>query len=318
MEELGSAWSYQENIDELKQKLLYTTIELESVKLQAKEQIRKSEENVKNLLDLLNVAYKERDEARDQLQKLFNRILPSSPAELPAVVPHPKPESPLLMPAKAANSSITESNSLSETYNQQSHGSSPVDSFFDAVSSPDFSTINMADSSTMAFVKQQFVQDYNASLPTGLVSSTMAKTDPSSAVIDNLVKGKILPQKGKLLQAVMESGPLLQTLLVAGPLPMWRNPPPVQPFKIPPVSIKGCETGGFNQKPVENPCYIAQNSLNSFSYPEMSRGHSQTCSASLLSFNGRPSSSCLNNSRLLTSSSSFGNQIPIGKRQRLQ
>lgn len=283
--------------------------------MEAKEEIRKSEENVKSLLDLLKAAYKERDEARDQLQKIFNRILPSSPTDIPVAVPHPnKPESPLLLPAKATNSSITESNSLSETYNPQSHGSSPVDSFFDTVSSAEFSTINMADSSNMGFVKQQqFVQDYNASLPNGLV----AETDPGSAVIDNLLKGKTLPQKGKLLQAVMESGPLLQTLILAGPLPRWRNPPPLQPFKIPPVSIKGCETAaGFNQKPLANPCYVDQKPLNLFSYPEMFRGYSQTCSASLLSFNGRPSNSCLNNARLMTSNSS--NQIPIGKRQKLQ
>ncbi|KAL0460136.1 UNVERIFIED_CONTAM: hypothetical protein Slati_0640800 [Sesamum latifolium] len=35
-----------------------------------------------------------------------------------------------------------------------------------------------------------------------------------------------LPEKGKLLQAVMKAGPLLQTLLLAGPLPQWRHPPP--------------------------------------------------------------------------------------------
>lgn len=39
-------------------------------------------------------------------------------------------------------------------------------------------------------------------------------------------KKKPLPEKGKLLQAVMEAGPLLQTLLVAGPLPQWQHPPP--------------------------------------------------------------------------------------------
>lgn len=298
--------------------------------MEAKEEIRKSEENVKSLLDLLKVVCKERDEAKDQLQILFNKKLPSSPTELPAVVPrHPKPESPLLLAPKASNSSITESSNLSETYNHQSHGSSPVDSFFEPVSSPDFSNMNnnnMADSGNMGFVKQPFVnhQDCNASLPTGLVSSSsssMGKIDPATAVIDNLVKGKVLPQKGKLMEAVMESGPLLKTLLVAGPLPRWRNPPPLQHFKIPPVSIKGCEaaSSGFHQKPVENLSYIDQKPVNSLSFSEICRGPSQTCSASFLNFDGRPSSSCLNNSRLLlTSSSSFCNQFPIGKRQRLQ
>lgn len=314
-------------MDELKQKLLYATMELEAVRMEAKEEIRNCEENVRSLLDLLKVACKERDEARDQLQKLFKKILPSSPTDLPAVVPHhPRPESPLPLPTKASNSSVTESSSLSETYNHQSHGSSPVDSLFDTVSSPDFSNINnVADSGNMGFVNQPFVnhQGYNnASLPTcNLVSSpaSMAKTDPATAVIDNLAKGKVLPQKGKLLEAVMKSGTLLQTLLVAGPLPRWRNPPPQQHFKIPPVSIKGCEaSSGFDQKPLQNHSYIAQKSVNSFSLTEMSRGSSQTCSASFLNFNGRPTGSCLNKSMLLTSSSSFCNQIPIAKRQRLQ
>ncbi|BFG34220.1 hypothetical protein CerSpe_204940 [Prunus speciosa] len=322
MEDLGSLWTtYHESTDELKQKLLFTTLELESVKTLATDEIRKSEENVNNLLNLLKVAYKERDDARAQLHKLLNKIMPSNPIEAPInMFPHVQPESPLVIPTKA-NSSITESNSLSETYN---HQSSPVESLFDAVSSPEFSNINMADSGNIAFVKQQqqqqpLVQEFNDSMSSGVASSGMTKTDPASAVIDNFVRGKTLPQKGKLLQAVMEAGPLLQTLLVAGPLPRWRNPPPLQSFKIPPVSIKGCEAASFNQKPVANPSYGVHNKPLSFaSYPEMSRGFSQTCSASMLNFNNGASGSCLNNARLLTSNSSIDHQIPIGKRQRLQ
>ncbi|XP_039052515.1 protein enabled homolog [Hibiscus syriacus] len=53
-----------------------------------------------------------------------------------------------------------------------------------------------------------------------------------------LVPDKPLPEKGKLLQAVMKAGPLLQTLLLAGPLPQWRHPPPpLESFEIPPVTI---------------------------------------------------------------------------------
>ncbi|KAL3620114.1 hypothetical protein CASFOL_035026 [Castilleja foliolosa] len=47
-----------------------------------------------------------------------------------------------------------------------------------------------------------------------------------------------LPEKGKLLQAVMKSGPLLQTLLLAGPLPQWRHPPPpLDTYQIPPPPV---------------------------------------------------------------------------------
>ncbi|GAV57875.1 DUF1635 domain-containing protein, partial [Cephalotus follicularis] len=184
-----------QGIDELNQKLLYTTFELESVKMEATEEMRKHKEDIKHLLNLLKIAYQERDEARDQLQKVLNKfIMPSSPAELHPILPYIQPGSPAVVMPTKANSSITESNS-------HSHGSSPVESLFDAVTSPD-------------------------------------NIDPATAVIDNLVEGKSLPQKGKLLQAVLDAGPLLQTLLVAGPLPQWRNPPPLQTFKFPPVSIK--------------------------------------------------------------------------------
>ncbi|KAG6629263.1 uncharacterized protein LOC122293416 isoform X2 [Carya illinoinensis] len=314
MDDLGSLWSCQESMDELKQKLFYTTVELESLKREAIEEIRKNKEYVKNLLNLLNIATQERDEARAQLQKLLSKLLPSSPTELPNIFPHVQTESPLVIPTKA-NSSITESNSQSETYNHQSHGSSPVDSFFDAVSSPDFSNINAADSSNIGFLNQPSVQKYNGSMSTGIASSQI---NPASDVIDNLVKGKALPTKGKLLQAVMEAGPLLQTLIVAGPLPRWRNPPPLQPFKIPPVCIEGHETAMINFKSAPNGSSMVHKPLNSSSSPVMSRGSSQPCSASVLNFADDLSSSCLSNPRLLTSCASFNNYVPAAKRQRFQ
>jgi hypothetical protein len=308
-----SSSEYCQSIDELKQKLFDTTFELESFKMAAREEIRKNKENVRSLLNLLKMAYQERDEARNQLQKILNKLIPSSPTELPKLLPHAQDESPLVMPAKA-NSGITESNSLSETCNYHSHGSSPADSFFgDAVSSPDFSNINVVDS---GFVNQPLVHKYNGCLSTGLVSSGKAKIDPATEVIDNLVKGKALPQKGKLLQAVMEAGPLLQTLIVAGPLPRWRNPPPLQPFKIPPVSIEGCQNADVDFKSTATATLMALKPLNSSSYPVMSRGTSQTCSASILNFASSPSASCLNNSRLLTPTASINNHVPAGKRQR--
>ncbi|KAJ4979524.1 hypothetical protein NE237_010304 [Protea cynaroides] len=66
--------------------------------------------------------------------------------------------------------------------------------------------------------------------PVTTAASTMATVQLSSE--------KPLPEKGKLLQAVMKAGPLLQTLLLAGPLPQWRHPPPqLDSFEIPPVAI---------------------------------------------------------------------------------
>ncbi|KAG7025140.1 Microtubule-associated protein 70-4, partial [Cucurbita argyrosperma subsp. argyrosperma] len=59
----------------------------------------------------------------------------------------------------------------------------------------------------------------------------------SQAAVE-LVPKKPLPEKGKLLEAVVKADPLLQILLVAGPLPEWRHPPtPLESFEIPPVRV---------------------------------------------------------------------------------
>ncbi|XP_010253313.1 PREDICTED: uncharacterized protein LOC104594632 [Nelumbo nucifera] len=331
MEGIASVWNYQESIDDLKHKLLYTTIELESTRMNAQEVLRKNEESVQQLLQLLKVACQERDEAKDQLRRLLNKVMmPSSPTGICPVLPMLQPESPHVQPNKA-NSSITESDSLSESYNHHSYGSSPAESFFDAVSSSDLSNMNMADSSNMGLQNHPFAQESNVSNPMGIVTSgngvnslaTMSsgspKIDQASIVIENLVKGKQLPQKGKLLQAVMEAGPLLQTLLVAGPLPRWRNPPPLHPLQIPPVSIKGCDPETINQKPVSIPDYPIQSSVSS-SYIDIS---SQICPTTMpMSSAASVSGSCLNNKAQQLSGSigwdPLHNQIFPGKRQRLQ
>ncbi|KAE8687262.1 TOX high mobility group box family member 4-A [Hibiscus syriacus] len=196
MEDLDSLWNYQESFDELKLELQCTAIELEPVRTEAKEQIKKYRDEVNHLVNLVKLACEERDESQNLVNKLMASS--SSPTQL-----QPYSENLLTIAAKA-NSSITESNSLSDTYNHHhSRGSSsPEDSLFDVVTSPDFWTAE-------------------------------------DSVIDNLAKGKILPEKGKLLEAVMEASPLLlQTLLFTGTLPRWRNPPPLQDYKIPPVSMK--------------------------------------------------------------------------------
>ncbi|KAL9243941.1 hypothetical protein vseg_017772 [Gypsophila vaccaria] len=76
-----------------------------------------------------------------------------------------------------------------------------------------------------------------------IVSSPPPPPQPSSLLPD-IKPEKPLPEKGKLLQAVMNAGPLLQTLLLAGPLPQWRHPPPpLETFEIPPVQIPVSSVG---------------------------------------------------------------------------
>ncbi|KAK8544974.1 hypothetical protein V6N12_025830 [Hibiscus sabdariffa] len=201
--------------------------------MEANDQKRKHEEETDHLLSLLNLAYKERDEAKEQLHLLINKL-----------IPQPSSENPLAI-APIANSSVTESNSFSDPFsNPHSHAcSSPVDSFFDAVTSPDFSTLNFASDSCK-------ILGFGNQVNVPLVSNI----DSATAVINDIAKWRTLPQRGKLLQAVTEAGPLLQTLILSGPLPRWRNPPPLQAFRIPSVSLKGlCDSRIDDSKLLANP-----------------------------------------------------------------
>ncbi|XP_004309159.1 PREDICTED: uncharacterized protein LOC101298558 [Fragaria vesca subsp. vesca] len=277
MEELGSVWTttYQESTDELKKELMYSSLELESVKCKVTE----SQENVSNLLNLLEVAYQERDEARNQLKNILTT---------------------------KANLSLTESNSPSS-----------VDSLFDhAVSSPEFANINMPNSSTMGFVnvmkQPTMVQQFHPN--TSNVTMSAQTDDLASQIVDDFAKGKTLPQIGKLMQAVKEAGPLLQTLLIAGPpLPRWRNPPPPlqQPFKIPPVSMINGYTRSFNQKPFAN----SNPTTSNYNVAQTS----SAANAMMGFDTGFPPAavSCFDNS-MVASSSGFDHQIPIAKRRRVQ
>jgi hypothetical protein len=287
----------------LKQKLAHATIELESLKVEAKEEMREHKEDVEHLTNMLKVASQERDEAKSQLQKLLNNLVLSElmAASLP-IHPKEQSENPLVV-SVIGNSSITESNSLSETHNHQSHGSSPVDPFFDTITSPDFSNNNLADSSHMGLVSNTFVQEYKGSISAGLVPPAVAKIHPADAVIENFVKGKVLPQKGKLLQALMEARPLLQTLLLAGLLPRWRNSPPLQPFNIVPVSMS-------NQNTFANASSLAQKPLASPSYIELR--YSQKCS-SMLNLASCASSSGLDKGYLLNSGAIHKFQLENGR-----
>ncbi|XP_010542617.1 PREDICTED: uncharacterized protein LOC104815768 [Tarenaya hassleriana] len=220
MEELGSIWFYQESIDELRQKLQYTSFELEALKAKADEETRLHREEVKKLLHLLKLACQDRDEAKDQFQRLLKKQIATDHDNVLAMPPNPK-----------VNSSITESNSLSL-------GSPPVDSFFEPVTSPEFSDLNNVADPVHGFGFGNQASDSRIPFSQNChVSPSTVKIDPVDALIDKMVEGKALPVKGRLLKTVMESGPLLQTMLLAGPLPRWRNPPPLQQnFRVPRIS----------------------------------------------------------------------------------
>ncbi|CAJ1955788.1 unnamed protein product [Sphenostylis stenocarpa] len=206
---LGSILNFHQSCDELKQNLLATTLELETMK------------NVnKELINQLKMAYKERDEAREELQKLVKKL--TSPTLVEKMIPTP------------TKSSITESNS-------PSHVSSPVDSLLDAVSPREFSNLNIIVDShnNMAYhLKQPLVQNTRV--------SQRRTCDVGDEVIEHLAKRRTLPQKGMLLKAVVDAGPLLKTLLVAGPLPTWRNPPSSQTIETPCLNVQDIGSNNVN------------------------------------------------------------------------
>ncbi|RRT36545.1 hypothetical protein B296_00034073 [Ensete ventricosum] len=197
--ESASSRCFSAIMEDLKHKLLLATLELETLRANAKEEKRKREEDISHLIHLLQVITRERDAARNQLQLLVDSI----------TRPHTGELSPML--SGNLQEAATASDSLSGTPTHRSYGASPV-------ASPELSSMKMADP---------------CNLPKNNGAALRAKE--ASAVLDGLVIKKPLPEKGKLLQAVLEAGPTLQTLLLAGPLPRWRNPPPPQPFQVPPV-----------------------------------------------------------------------------------
>ncbi|KAK8643334.1 hypothetical protein V6N13_012637 [Hibiscus sabdariffa] len=193
----------QEGMEELKQTLMFTTVELETTLMSAKEEITRRELELVRLKDVLIRTLKQRDEAQAQCQKLamekflLHRQLQQQQQETasPFGVFSEDDSKPAV--DRSANNLIFSS------------GSEP-----DMVSSP-------GSDSVLAPV----------TIPTRLPSSL-----PEHAL--KLAANRQLPAKGKLLQAVKDAGPLLQNLLLAGPLPQWQHPPPqLTSIDIPPVAV---------------------------------------------------------------------------------
>ncbi|XP_020583041.1 uncharacterized protein LOC110026447 [Phalaenopsis equestris] len=223
-------WGYQETLEDLKNKLWTAMCELEEVKNNARDELRKKEENINQLLQLLKTANHERDEAKEQLQLLLNNLTHPNSVEPFSSAPFLQPESPQLLQA-FGSSSLTDSENLTDLHNNQSRVSSPtvVDSLVEGASiSPDLSIVNFTESCKVLMPQQRLM---NVS-----ASPTSAEDEVMKVLFDRFAK-KPLPEKGGLLKAVIDAGPILDTLFVAGSLPRWRNPPPMKPLLVPPLSI---------------------------------------------------------------------------------
>lgn len=179
--------------EELKQALLRTTLELESTRIAAQEELRRMESQALNLTHLLEVATRERDEARHQCHALLLLLVDHNNHLAANTNPNPNPNQAAQLD-EGSNAAVgaggLSSSSEGGGEEERSNGTSPAG---------------------------------------------MAALD---AEMEAAARRRGLPEKGRLLEAVMAAGPLLQTLLLAGPLPQWRHPPPaLQTFEIPPVSV---------------------------------------------------------------------------------
>ncbi|KAK9691193.1 hypothetical protein RND81_09G182300 [Saponaria officinalis] len=202
-------WPYYyqlKSMEELKHTLVYTTMELESTRVAAQEEITKREEEITHLQQLLTKAIKERDESQEKCQKLL----------LEKVLLHQNP--------RLLNSGTT--SSIEDEHNNVKK---------DVFSSSD-------------------------------CEESIVSSPPPPTLVPQIQPERPLPEKGKLLQAVMNAGPLLQTLLLAGPLPQWRHPPPpLETFEIPPVQIPASTVGDeFLIINGSNNCGIVSNKKRSF------------------------------------------------------
>ncbi|CAL9092956.1 unnamed protein product [Musa textilis] len=171
--------------EELKQALLRTTLELESTRATAKEELRRMESRGLQLSRLLEAASRERDEARHALLLL---LLHHTDRGQPLQEPKPN---------LGPNLALDEGTDVAEAA---------------AVAAAAAAAEDVDERSNRA-------------------SSAVAEVELPAVT-------RALPEKGRLVEAVMGAGPLLQTLLLAGPLPQWRNPPPdLRSSEIPPVAI---------------------------------------------------------------------------------
>jgi hypothetical protein len=189
-----------QTVEEVKQRLSAATAELQA----AREEERHKEQDMKALAELIRRTAQERDLLREQHQLLLAR-------ELEAVM-----------------------SSSSDSGRSPLASSSPAALFVPSMV-PQAATINehpSAAAPAQLATKMPVVLGNSHSAQPSSVGHAAAMVNMSVAAaaarLELLAAKRPLPQKGRLVQAVMEAGPLLQNLLVAGPLPRWRNPPQAQ------------------------------------------------------------------------------------------
>ncbi|XP_057798863.1 uncharacterized protein LOC131014791 [Salvia miltiorrhiza] len=197
------SWAYyfqEEGVEDLKQSLFYSTLELEAAVIASHEEISRKDDEIAQLKGLLAKIIKERDEFETKYQRLsLEKQLVFQRTQIQA---HSSKQQPLDCPISSGTTSNEDENNA----------------------------LCPSDCDDSLVVASHGSKD---SLPL-IIPSQPAAED----VTDRVPIKKALPEQGKFLQAVMEAGPLLQTLLLAGPLPQWQHPPPqLSSGDIPPVTM---------------------------------------------------------------------------------
>ncbi|XP_021295898.1 uncharacterized protein LOC110425334 [Herrania umbratica] len=205
------SWAYcyqEEGMEELKHTLLYTTLELETTLISAKEEITRREFELIHLKDVLSRTIKERDEVQARCQKL-------------------------MLEKFMLQQQLQQKEQPQQQHQQETASLSGVSSSEDE-SKPGHPNKNISSSDSNRSIISSPGSD---SIPHPVHPPSQPQSPlPQEAL--KLAANKPLPEKGKLLQAVKDAGPLLQNLLLAGPLPQWQHPPPqLTSIDIPPVAI---------------------------------------------------------------------------------
>ncbi|XP_044505076.1 arp2/3 complex-activating protein rickA-like [Mangifera indica] len=200
------------SMEDLRHSLLCTIIELEQTKMVVQEELKKRDDQLLQLKDLLSKVIRERDAAQEKCQRLlFEKLLFQQQQQLQ----HQQQQT------AGPLSGISSIEDDPRRRTDSNNGFSSSDCEESIVSSPVIDPIPPPQAQLQPPVSVQ-------------PQAPPPRQEPTI----ELVPEKPLPEKGNLLQAVMKAGPLLQTLLLAGPLPQWRHPPPpLESFEIPPVTI---------------------------------------------------------------------------------
>ncbi|XP_047324419.1 formin-3-like [Impatiens glandulifera] len=206
--------------DELKQALVQTHMELEATRKRAEEELRNKDDQLTHLKFLLSQAKGETHHSQIKLQTLISQT-------------------------------FTLQNKIHQLEEIQNQNQNQTDQF-SANMGFDYNKLQqLFHHNPLPLSGISTVEDYNnnnnnngfsfsSDSDESIVSSppVIPPPPPQQDPTTRLLLDKPLPEKGKLLMAVMKAGPLLQTLLLAGPLPQWRHPPPpLDSYQIPPPPV---------------------------------------------------------------------------------